>query len=68
MFALFPGLFFYPPSPKGFGWANTYHFIDPTTGVAAVFDTQVLPVSDSVVTGYFARFETELYKGLDIGS
>ena len=49
---------------KGFGWANTYHLIDPTTGVAAVFDTQVPPALDSVVADYFARFEVELYKGL----
>jgi len=50
---------------KGFGWANTAHFIDPTTGVAVVFDTQALPIMDSAVADYFARFETVLYKALE---
>lgn len=50
---------------KGFGWANTFHFIDPTTGVAVFFGTQTLPSMDSVVSDYFARLETVLYKALE---
>jgi len=60
--------FFFRPSLnflKGFGWANTSHFIDPTTGVAVYFGTQALPSMDSVTSDYFARLETVLYKALE---
>jgi len=50
---------------KGFGWANTAHFIDPTTGVAVVFDMQALPTMDISFSDYLARFESVLYKGLE---
>jgi len=48
----------------GAGWASTFHFIDPTTGVAAVFGTQILPTMDIDVWKANFDFENALYAGL----
>ena len=48
----------------GSGWASTFHFIDPTTGVAAVFGTQILPIIDDEVLKANLEFENALYAGL----
>ncbi|PPQ86188.1 hypothetical protein CVT25_006931 [Psilocybe cyanescens] len=46
------------------GWANLNYFVDPTTGVAAVFATQLVPPFDSHILKYFAELERTLYSGL----
>ncbi|KAJ7683565.1 beta-lactamase/transpeptidase-like protein, partial [Mycena rosella] len=46
------------------GWANTSFFVDPTTGVAAVFATQLTPASDDKYEQLFSVLEKELYSGL----
>jgi hypothetical protein len=46
------------------GWMGTYHFIDPTTGVAGVFGTQVLPFLEEEELGLYAELERTLYAGL----
>lgn len=43
---------------------NTTHFVDPTTGVAAVFQTQVLPPMDLTVLRIGGALEGMLYQGL----
>ena len=49
---------------QGGGWANTSFFVDPTTGVAAVFATQVTPVSDEKHEQMYAQLEGAIYEGL----
>ncbi|KAF8152902.1 beta-lactamase/transpeptidase-like protein [Crassisporium funariophilum] len=46
------------------GWAGTYGFIDPKTGVAAVFGTQIVPSRDAEILKLYAEFEETLYAGL----
>ncbi|KDR77346.1 hypothetical protein GALMADRAFT_225461 [Galerina marginata CBS 339.88] len=46
------------------GWAGTYFFMDPTTGVAAVFGTQIVPSRDPEVIKLYGEFEETLYAGL----
>ncbi|KAJ7696087.1 beta-lactamase/transpeptidase-like protein [Mycena rosella] len=46
------------------GWANTSFFVDPTTGVAAVFATQLIPASDDKHEQMFSLLEKTLYAGL----
>ncbi|KAJ7147528.1 beta-lactamase/transpeptidase-like protein [Mycena crocata] len=46
------------------GWANTSFFIDPTTGLAAVLATQLVPTSDEEVVRLYSLLEKELYSGL----
>ncbi|KAJ7696064.1 beta-lactamase/transpeptidase-like protein [Mycena rosella] len=46
------------------GWANTSFFVDPTTGVAAVFATQLAPAFDDKHDQLFSLLEKELYSGL----
>ncbi|KAJ7511438.1 beta-lactamase/transpeptidase-like protein [Mycena galericulata] len=46
------------------GWANTSFFIDPTTGIAAVFGTQLAPAGDEKHEQLWARLEKELYSGI----
>ncbi|KIM38847.1 hypothetical protein M413DRAFT_19920 [Hebeloma cylindrosporum] len=46
------------------GWAGTYFWIDPTTGIAAVFGTQIIPTRDIEVIKTFASCEETLYAGL----
>lgn len=48
----------------GMGWMGTYHFIDPTTGVAGVFGTQVLPTLEHEELSLYAEFERTLYASL----
>jgi hypothetical protein len=48
----------------GMGWMGTYHFIDPATGVAGVFGTQVLPFLEREELGLYAELEKTLYAGL----
>ena len=45
----------------GYGWAGTYYFIDPTSGIAAVCYTQVLPTLDSEVLKVWQEAEEALY-------
>ncbi|TFK75715.1 beta-lactamase/transpeptidase-like protein [Pluteus cervinus] len=47
-----------------FGWAGTYYFMDPTTGIAAVLGTQVVPSRDPEVISIWKRLEEALYAGL----
>lgn len=45
-------------------WAginNTYYWLDPTSGVAGVIMTQVLPFADPAVLGLLDRFERAVY-------
>ncbi|KAF7336874.1 hypothetical protein MVEN_02123700 [Mycena venus] len=46
------------------GWAATSFFLDPTTGVAAVFATQIAPTGDETHEQLYALLERELYAGL----
>jgi CubicO group peptidase (beta-lactamase class C family) len=48
----------------GSGWAGTYFWIDPTTGIAAVFGTQIIPSRDIEVIKTFVSCEETLYAGL----
>ncbi|KAF8169815.1 beta-lactamase/transpeptidase-like protein [Pholiota molesta] len=54
------------------GWAGTHFFIDPTTGIAAVYGTQFISLAcgcnDPDVVGGFAAFEDALYAGIDSGN
>ncbi|KAJ6578097.1 beta-lactamase [Mycena capillaripes] len=46
------------------GWASTEFFMDPATGVAAVFGMQLVPTGDDTHKRLFDALERELYKGL----
>ncbi|KAG5639770.1 hypothetical protein H0H81_000050 [Sphagnurus paluster] len=48
-----------------YGWAGTYNFLDPETGVALVFGSQILPKQDPEITKLWARLEEEFYAGLE---
>ena len=48
----------------GYGWAGTYFFMDPTSGVAAVCCTQIVPTLDSEVFKVWKEAEEALYEGL----
>lgn len=48
----------------GNGWTGTAHFIDPSTGVAAVFGTQTLPTLDVETWKAYPEFENALYAAL----
>lgn len=58
------------PGPAGraagsLGWAglaNTFYWIDPHTGVAGIFLTQLLPFCDPTVLAVYARFERAVYQ------
>ncbi|KAF8803353.1 beta-lactamase [Phlegmacium glaucopus] len=50
------------------GWAGTGGFIDPTTGIAAVFGVQVTPSKNMEVHGLMAELESTLYEALKNGS
>ncbi|KIK01016.1 hypothetical protein K443DRAFT_132498 [Laccaria amethystina LaAM-08-1] len=47
------------------GWAGTEHFLDPTTGVAVVFGTQLCSPGDPEEKKLWAEFEEVLYAGLE---
>ncbi|KAJ7018818.1 beta-lactamase/transpeptidase-like protein [Mycena alexandri] len=46
------------------GWANTSFFVDPATGVAAVFATQLVPAGDAAQMRLYELLEREMYSGL----
>ncbi|KAJ7927592.1 beta-lactamase [Mycena leptocephala] len=46
------------------GWANTSYFVDPTTGVAAVFATQLVPMADDRIHRLYDALERTLYAEL----
>ncbi|KAK7033441.1 beta-lactamase/transpeptidase-like protein [Favolaschia claudopus] len=46
------------------GMAMTSYFLDPTTGVAVVFGTQLLPGLDNAYQRLYGTLEEEIYKGL----
>jgi len=60
------------PTPEGrpagslswAGFANTFYWIDPKTGIAGVFITQIVPFFDPRAIRVFRAFETEAYRGL----
>jgi len=39
--------------------------MDPSTGIAAVFGTQIVPSRDPVVLGLYSKFEETLYASLE---
>ncbi|CAA7269887.1 unnamed protein product [Cyclocybe aegerita] len=49
------------------GWAGTNHFIDPATGIGAVYGTQIgpSPAIDIGIQSAFFEFEEVLYRGLE---
>ncbi|PPQ90094.1 hypothetical protein CVT25_012258 [Psilocybe cyanescens] len=47
------------------GWAGSYYFIDPETGISAVFGTQLAPSADPEVIKLFCELEEALYAGLE---
>ena len=51
----------------GGGWASTGYFMDPTTGIAAVFGVQIVP-NDTEATKMNLKLERTLYKGLSLES
>jgi methyl acetate hydrolase len=63
------------PGPNGrsagsLTWAgllNTYYWIDPSKGVAAVFMTQVLPFADRPALSLYRQFERGIYGALNAG-
>jgi len=58
------------PTPEGrpagalswAGFANTFYWIDPKTGLAGVFITQIVPFFDPRAVKLFRAFETEVYR------
>ncbi|KAF7375628.1 hypothetical protein MSAN_00451900 [Mycena sanguinolenta] len=46
------------------GWASTSFFVDPTTGVAAVFGMQLVPTGDETHMRLFDVLERGVYAGL----
>ncbi len=46
------------------GLANSYYWIDPTTGIAGVMLTQILPFADIKALPLFLEFEYTVYKNL----
>lgn len=51
-----------PGSLEWDGICNTYFWIDPVSGVAGVYLTQILPFADVKSRPLFVRFETTVYK------
>jgi hypothetical protein len=49
---------------QGYGWANTYHFLDPETGIALVFGSQLLPPRDTEMLKLWDELEEIFYSGL----
>ncbi|KAF5325115.1 hypothetical protein D9619_009562 [Psilocybe cf. subviscida] len=49
---------------EGYGWAGIYGFLDPDTGIAAMYATQVLPTRDTEVVALFERLEETIYKAV----
>ncbi|PPQ92543.1 hypothetical protein CVT25_010376 [Psilocybe cyanescens] len=44
-----------------YGWAGTYYFLDPETGIAVVYGTQVVPTRDPEVIKLWDQLERALY-------
>ena len=49
------------------GLMNTYFWLDPATGVAGVFMTQILPFADRIVLDAFDAFERAVYEVVSTG-
>ena len=49
----------------GFGWAGTFGHIDPETGIAAIFATQVPPSPDGGLFQVYEECERILYSNLE---
>ncbi|KAF6748052.1 beta-lactamase [Ephemerocybe angulata] len=49
------------------GWAGTSYFLDPTTGIAVVFGTQLVPPGEPEVTKLQEDLERAVYANLDFG-
>lgn len=53
-------------APNSLGWAglaNSYYWIDPTNGIAAVIATQILPFFDPKMIALLHDFERTVYAG-----
>lgn len=48
----------------GSGWANTHFHMDPQTGVAAIFGSQLHPAFDAELWQVYTQFERTLYDNL----
>ncbi|KDR77296.1 hypothetical protein GALMADRAFT_96063 [Galerina marginata CBS 339.88] len=48
-----------------YGWAGTYYFMDPVTGIAVVYGTQVAPTGDVEVIRLWENLERATYAGLE---
>jgi methyl acetate hydrolase len=48
----------------GSGWAGTWYFVDPKTGIAMVFGSQVVPPMDSVTREILDKAEAIVYANL----
>ncbi|KAJ3504818.1 hypothetical protein NLJ89_g7737 [Agrocybe chaxingu] len=48
-----------------YGWAGTYYFMDPSTGIAVAYGTQVAPTNDREVVKLWEELETAIYQGLE---
>lgn len=46
------------------GLANSYYWIDPTTGIGGVYATQILPFADKLSLPLYYGFETAVYQSL----
>ena len=44
------------------GLANSYYWVDQTTGLAGVYMTQIFPFADSKSLPLFYDFETAVYQ------
>uniref|UniRef100_A0A8H7XU60 Beta-lactamase-related domain-containing protein n=1 Tax=Psilocybe cubensis TaxID=181762 RepID=A0A8H7XU60_PSICU len=46
------------------GWAGTFHFIDPTSGIAVVFGIQIVPTADMEALKVWSKLEALIYAAL----
>ncbi|KAF8893005.1 beta-lactamase/transpeptidase-like protein [Infundibulicybe gibba] len=49
----------------GGGWANTSYFLDPSSGIAAVLGTQLVPATDVTKASLWDKIERLIYAGLE---
>ncbi|KAF9485646.1 beta-lactamase/transpeptidase-like protein [Pholiota conissans] len=47
------------------GWAGTEHFIDPVSGIAVVFGTQIVPQANAQTMAVWTKLEALIYAALD---
>lgn len=52
----------------GSGWANTHYFVDPETGIALVFGTQLASVLDMETIKTLMQVEEAFYAALEPNS